>query len=119
MLKANVIAMRNKFKSINKDYLKVAIDENYSFTSKDSFFIWDDNGEILTVIAPNKNTQMVPTKAHRVEVLGFEYDRILFLSTVPESVDSSWVDSVVTDAEMKKTVKNSIKIVTEDKYFIE
>lgn len=119
MTKANVVSIRNKLKAINDDYIKVLIDENYNFTTRDSFFDWDDAAELLTVIIPNNNVQMTATKSHRAEIQVFEYDRIISLSTVPKSLDNSWVDGIIKDTKQAETIKNRIKIMTNDEYFTE
>ena len=117
MTKANVVSIRNKLKAINDDYIKVLIDENYNFTTRDSFLDWDDAAELLTVIMPTKNTQMTATKSHRVEIQVFEYDRIISLSTVPKSLDNSWIAGIIKNTKQVETIKNRIEIITKDEYF--
>lgn len=117
MTKKSLILARNKLESINDDYLQVVIDNNYTYSSRDSFFVWDDNNEILTVIHPNGNTQMTPTPGSRVLISVFDYDWILMINTVPGVANNSWVDKVTSDKDQAEAIKAANSKLIDDSYF--
>lgn len=75
MQKATVIALRKKLKMDKNICLRIKIDENYTFDESTSFIMWDDSAELMWVLGPNPrretNDQLL------IELLAFEYDRIL------------------------------------------
>ena len=75
MQKATVIALRKKLKMDKNICLRIKIDENYTFDEGTCFIMWDDSAELMWVLGPNPrretNDQLL------IELLAFEYDRIL------------------------------------------
>ena len=119
MTKENVIKMRNAFKKTG-GYISIMINENYVFSSNDSYIIWNDNTETLTVISSNNNTQQVPTPSHRGSVYFTQYDDIVCIKIVPEldKIDE-WLKEFTNDETLKTNIKNSFKVLTDSKYFVE
>ena len=111
--------MRNKIQKTNGNYA-IHVDENYTFISNEGYIIWDDANQMVTVIAPNKNTQEVPSKNHRINIFRFEYERICMMSVVPDTnkIDE-WLGEFVTDNDTKKNIKHSVEVLSSDKYFTE
>lgn len=117
MTKSSLISARTKFEAIGGS-IAVVIDENYTFSDRAAFLIWDDSAETLTVIGPNK-TQSASADDNRGQIYVFDYDAIVTIYTIPDLTKiDSWLGQFTTDTELASTIKNSFKKITNDKNFI-
>lgn len=117
MTKAQIVETREKFKTIGGS-ITVIIDENYNFSDRSNYLIWDDDKEILTVIGPNKMSS-ANADDNRGEIRVVGYDNIVTLHMVPDLAKiDEWIGEITTDSDLSTSIKNSFKRITSDKNFV-
>lgn len=117
MTKNAIIETRTKLKTIS-EHITVVDENNFMFSDRANFLIWDDDLEILTIIGPNSiSSANADDNRGEIRVIGF--DNIKAICIVPDLVKiDEWIGKITSDPDLSKSIKNSFKRITSNKEFV-
>lgn len=123
MTKEQVIKLRKEFhhlpgkdRKMNLPIRVIGPTTSYNFNEADCCFIWDDDSEILYIVAPNTvHTQTIDSRLYPMSIITLNYEAITFMSVVLDrlSLDNFMKDKVASGLTNEETRQRYFRDMTE------
>lgn len=121
MKKETIISTRDNLLKDRTLDMVVMIDENYKFSTRNSYLKWDDTKEVLTVISPLHSPSESPDSTKQIaEVTTVNYDNIVYISGLV-NVEKHLRD-ILSDlgygSDGQKNILDHFAVLRNDEYYM-